>query len=285
MTVLSSHDIHLRRNHIFQSGYSLECLDRAAYNMRVGLKYMIIDGIEYREDTNPYPLHDTNGFIVLPPRKMVLLVTEEIFHLPLDLCAIVGISFSWEIKGLRPRFGPQVDPGYRGHFYAFVENESSQEIKVRPGTPIFKTVFITLSSPHDGQYFEYDIEGKKEEIIYLTSLDLVGDVNYKLLSVENTVTNIQLEVQHTQVRIEEVTSGYKMVTIFGVFLVSTTLIAAFLSFIISSTSNVLLGSTDSIPDYIWHTVLVSVIAITSSLVIMSIAMAKFILYTAIPRRE
>lgn len=214
--------------------FNKDCLDPAAYSMRLDDKYILIDGVKY-DDKNPYAYDKNDGFIILPSRKISVLSTIEKLNLSDDLCAKVGIAFTWSKKGLIPLFGPQVDPGTKDYFYAVVYNASNEDVKLKHGDRLFKIEFNTIDGDANTktQLSTYKSPGIGNIDSDITKEDSVGDLKNNIMSIEQHLERLIKDVKKNNIRVEEVTSGYKTIVWFGVFLISASVFGVVLTIMLS----------------------------------------------------
>jgi deoxycytidine triphosphate deaminase len=240
MGVLSKEEIKKRKDEIFESGFEEKCLDIAAYNLRLNDHNMMIGGKKY-DTNNPYDYRENEGFIKLPSRKISMLSTQEKLKLPNDLCARVGITFSWSMKGLIPLFGPQVDPCFNDYFYAIVYNLTGEDIKLNKGDSILKMEFLTIEGDINIPPFPHGFPKIESE---MTEKDSVGDLLHEAKKINEKIdkltTDVQInnakmttDIQTNNAKIELVESGYQNLVLFGIFLISASIFGVVLSFLLS----------------------------------------------------
>lgn len=222
MSVLGSNEIERRASEIFESGYEEAYVDTAAYNLRLNDRNLIINGVKY-DINNPYPYKENDGYIKLPPRKISVLSTVEKLNLPGNLCARVGITFSWSRKGLIPLFGPQVDPGYNDFFYAVVYNASNKEMRLEKEEKLLKMELHTVVEGSVASHPSYG--GLRDIDPEMTAKDS-GEVDKLTKNVD--------DLRKGMTRLEEAASGYRYLVWFGVFLVAASIFGAILSFLLTS---------------------------------------------------
>ena len=228
MGVLSGEEIKRRNNEIFESGYEEDCVDIAAYNLRINDKNLIIDGELYVEN-NPWK----ESLIKLPAKKISVISTIEKIKLSKELCARVGITFTFSRRGLIPLFGPQIDPGYNDYFYAVVYNASSKDISLQKGDKILKMEIYSVKG-NIGETLNHQTSSffanttEIETLINLTKEETIGkeELRKSLEKLENDIKNVNRKV-------DEVTSGYRSIVWFGVFLISASIFGVILSFLLS----------------------------------------------------
>ena len=239
MCVLSGNEIRRRKNDIFESGYDDKCVDNAAYNLRINDKFLIING-EFYDEERPY----NDVLIKLPAKKVSVISTIEKLKLSEKLCARVGITFKFSRKGLIPLFGPQIDPGYNGHFYAVVYNTNNKHVPIQKGDKILKMEIYTLEENEEEDKVKEGTKGKKDANIYETQFpfdsreidELMEITKEETIGKEKLEENIRIlenKIENINSKVEEATSGYKSVVWFGILLISTTIFGVILSLLLS----------------------------------------------------
>jgi len=151
---LARSEIHARRQEIFSEGYNEDCVGPASYDLRLGSDLLWIGGEFYTDEEMGLTGVSLNGthqilrdssvanrngkHIKIPGREFSAICSKEKLSLSEELCASVGLSLSITSNGLIHLIGPQIDPGFEGHFYALIYNASSEPVKVGLGQPILK---------------------------------------------------------------------------------------------------------------------------------------------------
>jgi deoxycytidine triphosphate deaminase len=208
MTSLGGEDIKKNSKNIFESGYLESCVEAASYSLRVSGTDLIINGKLYNAK-NPYP----DSVIELPPRKISVLYSEEKLKMANNIYAKAGITFSLKRLGLIDLFGPQIDPNFNGQFIAIVYNLTSKPIRLREGQPLFKMEFYSVQNPL--KISPSSSTFKQTDLLDLTTTDSIEDIWKNIWKSK--------EFLEIQAKVDEVASGYRNVTLFGIFLISVTI--------------------------------------------------------------
>jgi len=243
MTVLGGKEIERRIKEIFEEGtYSQSSIDSAAYNLRLDDEELVISGQTYHRD-NKYPYAASQGRIILPARKISIISTIEKFTMPQDLVGRCGLTFTWTKEGLVPLFGPQIDPGYRGKFYAVVYNISSKEIALAKGEPILKMELhevenVIVSTPR--QYSIFDLPAG------ITAEEFISDLGKKIDALEKENKDIKQTLIQEKAKLEEALTGYRYLTTFGLFLIAASILGIVLTSLLSGSDKLvaLIGNAD-----------------------------------------
>lgn len=199
MATLGSGEIKKQVSKLFKEGtYNEKMIGQASYDLRLGKKYI----------KNGYTKVGQDGEnIKLPSRKLSLLTTMEEFHLPKNICARAGITFSRSKSGLIPLFGPQIDPGFEGPFCGLVYNMSDEEVDLEIGKKIFK--------------LEFDDSLLKR----LTKVDFLSTIVDDISNNKKDIDKLNNEISEVKAGLYSVTSGYHNITFFGIFLIATTILS------------------------------------------------------------
>lgn len=238
MSVLSKSEIRRRiqEDEIFKEGVDGDDIDQqlepAGYILRIAREEAKIDGDVYsrRDDyPNAEDLIPRERFKI-PGREIGVLSTKEKFSMPRDLVGRVGIRLSASRDGIIPLFGPQVDPGYEGRFYAVVYNASTEDFNLKDKRGILKIEFTALSEPIP----EDAVEGQEDFPL--------EEVDNSLPNIQNRIDSLSSRLDDTESEVEETKQGYAQVVMFGVFLVATAAFTAFLPSLVAATRNMTLGA-------------------------------------------
>ncbi|MCK4732617.1 MAG: hypothetical protein KAT65_09185 [Methanophagales archaeon] len=246
MGVLGAEIIKKRIKGIFEEGtYDENNISFASYDLRVDDEEIIIDGNYYHRE-NKYPYDKTNGVIILPGRRISVISTMEKLKLPDDLCIRIGITFSLVRRGLIPLFGPQIDPGYRGKFYAVIYNTSPDKIELRKGDRFLKMEVHSIDGKTVGAdglalgeppFFEKMPEDLLKEADF-TKEDFAGEILGKVDNLEKKHNELNEAVRKSSTEVGEVSRGYRSVTYFGVFLVAASIFGVILAILLSAASSI-----------------------------------------------
>jgi deoxycytidine triphosphate deaminase len=241
MSVLGGEEIKRRLSELFESGADESCVDFAAYNLRLNDEKMMIEGCWY-DHNNRYRMEDHGGYIELPPRKVSVISTIETLRLPGDLAAKVGITFSIARRGLISLFGPQVDPGYYGPFYAVVYNVSDSPIQLSKGDLMLKTEFFTLQgrtatvSTAPSRLPEWIVD--VPDIRSLTKKDFLWEPLKRLDVLESNRDAFVKRLDRLENSLHEIRGGYRNITYFAIFLITATLFSVMLGFLFTALSSI-----------------------------------------------
>ena len=220
MAVLGREEIKKQISKLFEEGtFDPDMIGLASYDLRLG-EIAIIDG----ESTTK----KDDDFIELPKNKLSLISSKEIFKFPKNICGRVGITLSSSKKGLIPLFGPQIDPCYKGPFWGLVFNMSDNDIKLTVGKKNFKFEFNEVnvnSGPEDKKSLNCKSNHPLEDIeSWHTGDNFFQDLEERLERNSQEITQKEDALKKLAAKINSVADGYHTVTMFGIFLIATTIL-------------------------------------------------------------
>lgn len=217
---------------IFEDGtYDTKLVDVASYHLRIDDKELTVGGIRYG-DNNPYPYQANRGKIVLPRHQISLVSTIERFHLPEDLVARGGISLRLAKRGLIGLFGPQIEPGYKGRFYAVIWNAGPNDVELDKGEGLLKVEFLKT----DGKQVGSTTPGMADFDSAITAKSLNGDLEEELRKVSESYGKAEARITRLEGSMDESIRGYRTVTVFAVFLIAATILGVMLNTLFQSTT-------------------------------------------------
>lgn len=85
---------------------------------------------------------DKGASYILKPRGVVWVVSQEEFHMPLDVTALATVRTTWAHKGVFALNVGVVDPGWKGPVATALVNFSMEEFEVKAGEGFMRLVFI-----------------------------------------------------------------------------------------------------------------------------------------------
>jgi dCTP deaminase len=160
-------------------------IEPASYDLRAGRVLLARRGV----------IDLRNEPVVLRHGDWAEIESVELFELPLNLAATVGVRSSLTRRGLVWFGGPQFDPGYQGKAYISAFNASSAPIEITHGMSFATAIFYRLaknaSRPYAGRYQrqvtfpEDDVERMMKMEAYtlsdvIQSVGLLGETVQKL---------------------------------------------------------------------------------------------------------
>ena len=201
-------------------------IKEASYALRVADDGMVVDG-EIFEPGNPYP----ESLIDIKAGRIAILSTQEQFCMPEDLVGKLGVRLDFASKGITGLMGIQVDPYYGLDYpdeplYIKVANFGNEDIKIRPGDPVFNIEFSTVEGaakpdPPKGRTWGRVMEGLKgQQQIDWTYMARV-DTDAK--GIEERILRV----------VDRIRDAQQSVVMFGVFLVAITILATFIGVILN----------------------------------------------------
>lgn len=209
-------DVFVERDHCID-----DCVNKASYHLRVNNEDITLGGKRYTA-SSPHPEHEP---IDLPPEQISVLSTVEQFELADDICARVGLRYQASKRGLIALFGPQIEPGYEGPFYAIVYNPTSRPIRVH----------------YEEQLFKMEVHALPESTGELRSspppeIPAVDHEAPAFNELKSDIEHLEDEVRSNAASLDELESGYRVVLLFGVFLITTSIFGVVLTYLLESMS-------------------------------------------------
>jgi len=238
MSVLGHDQIKERSDEIFSANYDPNQVQSAAYELRPSNTEAKIGDTVYTMDEDALQENENteqNGLLKLPARRISVISTKEELSIPDDLCARIGIRLKYSRQGLISMFGPQIDPGYDGRFYAVIYNASGEPVEIPQNKAVFK---MEVQQVEESKIKDVDT------IEHITDLDLeeLDDGITDLTDVRNEIQGntdknleeVWKEVNDVNNTIKEIKGGYRQIVLFGVFLIATSIFGVVYSIIFTS---------------------------------------------------
>ena len=209
-------------------------IKEASYALRVANDGMVIGDDIYEPGKNYY----SKPFIEIEPGRIAILSTVERLCMPNDLAGRLGIRLDYASRGLTGLMGIQVDPCYGQNrpderLFIKVANFGNQTVKIPPGDAVFNIEFSkvedpkTVDKPPTWERIKRSIADQPsatKDWTYMTK------VNFDAQNIEPRVT------QRVTIDVESIRQGQQSVVMFGVFLVSITILGVMLGLLFSVNS-------------------------------------------------
>lgn len=145
--------------------------NNAVYDLRVG-KIIKLDG----EEVDSYEI---------PPRGLLVIISEETLHMPLDVVGYAHVKTSLSTIGIMAINIGIIDPGYSGLMSSTILNFGRSNVKISKGDKFLRTTFHTINNPQKVNSEENKIDPNlynyKQKALSLKHL------NEKFLSFEEEV--------------------------------------------------------------------------------------------------
>ena len=242
----------LEKKQIFRKDTWIDgSIKEASYALRVANDGMVVGGKMYEPGRGNYP----NPFIEIEPGSIAILSTVEQLCMPCDLVGKLGIRLEFASKGLTGLMGMQVDPFYgQNHdnerLYIKVANFGNEPVRISPEAPVFNIEFSMVEGadnpkkPSTWTRIKDSLANQEHsDWTYMTK------VNLDAQNIESRVTqrfasdvaSVRQEVASDVARVrqrftsdvESIRQGQQSVVMFGVFLVSITILGVMLGLIFS----------------------------------------------------
>ena len=123
-----------------------DSLEPASYDMH--LHWRLLVSPTRREKGRIVNLNDEpNGKFLIDTGRLVGVLTEEVFNMPLDLSARFGLRSEFTRRGLVAFAGIQVDPGFTGRLAMSLFHTGPEPIELVNGQKMFSVEFHRLEEP------------------------------------------------------------------------------------------------------------------------------------------
>ena len=220
----------LNAGQIFRQGtWEKSSIKEASYALRVAKDGIVVGGKIYEPEKDCY----SEPSIEIEPGRIAILSTIERLCMPEDLAGKLGMRLDYASRGLTGLMGIQVDPGYgQNHsnerLFIKVANFGNETVKVSPGDAIFNIEFskvensITVNKPSTWERIKRGLANQEtRDWTYMTK------VNFNAQDIESQV------IQRITGDVDSIRQGQQSVVLFGVFLVSITILGAMLGLLLS----------------------------------------------------
>jgi hypothetical protein len=227
MGTLSAAQIEEKSGEIFVGGtFSAKQLRGAAYDLRI------------RDDDE---LETTgrivDSFLHLAKGQRAVVESYEQLSMPWNLAGNIGVKARWSLRGLFVTQGLFIDPGFG---WTEAENGECQadgaRLRVMLTNMSDDPIVLRLGEHGDPvlgvQFFDVDLP-KEQRVISERPADPQG------LAIFADMTELETRVERLSDAVEEVDKSTSQVVLFGVFLVTATLLGAFVAAILA-----VVGSSD-----------------------------------------
>ena len=246
----------LEDGEIFREGTWLkENIRAAAYDLRVADDFLVVPDPDYPQGRKYRKGEKRKDPIILNPGDVAFVSSQEKICLPWDLSANIGIKFSFARKGILVLTGLLVDPGSgllkrEDDLWVPKQDERLHFVLANVGSNLF-----VLNPGEDKiaslQFFPVIGEPKK---IYVPSGEDMQDEFFGENEKRGTglvffkdVSATMKKTDYLEDRIETIEKSTHQIVIFGVYLISASIIIAGLSYLLSLvSSDVLLLKLDKI---------------------------------------
>ena len=235
--ILGSQEIHNRllKGQIFRpTTWEIDSIKEASYALRVADDGLIVDGKVYPPG-KPYP----HPRIEIKPGSIAILSTVERLCIPGDLVGRLGIRLDFASLGLTGLMGIQVDPYYGQNYqnerlYIKVANFGNESVEVYPNDLVFNIEFSEVKGlvfPNSSKKPTWDrlieklVNQEHSDWTYVTRVQS---------DMEDRAQKLEQDTEKQVSRgIEGVRDNQQSVVMFGVFLVSITILGVMVGLILS----------------------------------------------------
>jgi deoxycytidine triphosphate deaminase len=233
----------LGRGEIFKPGtWEQGNVRGAAYDVRIADDFMIIPDPHFPEGRRYGKGERRRRPVVLEPGAVAFFSTQERLCLPWDICANIGIKFGFARQGILVLTGLLVDPGFglekdaagnwigkpdeRVHF--LLANVGSKSVVINPGVDkLVSLQFFSVDEPETKRYVPSG-EDMEDEFFEKGAKSTPGLVFF------HEVSEAMANLRNVDQKVAALERGTHQLVYFGVFLISASLLAGALAFLVGS---------------------------------------------------
>ena len=222
----------MHNGEIFRKGtWTAESIKEASYALRIASDGMMLGGKRYRPEKD-----HLEGAIEIEPGKIAIVSTLERLDMPGDLVGKIGIRFDYASQGLTGLMGIQVDPFFgrdndRERLYIRVANLANDPISI----PLHAEVF-TLEL-HEVSEKVPEPSSPRIPMWHRIQENLAGQQEPSWSYVTRVQSELSEKAAELDRRLEAETKNIRdylqPVVMFGIFLVSVTILGVSLTVILS----------------------------------------------------
>ena len=223
---------------------SKSSIKEASYALRVADTGMVVDGVVFKPDGEPYP----NPIIEIKPGCIAILSTKERLYMPGDLVGRLGVRLDFASRGLTGLMGIQVDPYYGTdhptrdeRLFIKVANFGNETVKIKPGDAVFNIEFSEVKGaakpdppkrPTWDRLLEELVNQEHSDWTFVARVQMNSDKRADEL--ENQMSKDLTETRTQQQReLSGIRDNQQSVVLFGVFLVAITILAVAIGVILN----------------------------------------------------
>jgi deoxycytidine triphosphate deaminase len=252
---------------VFRPGSFVQANIRASgYDLRLAGSPLVRPGRPGSADYVAYEAEPSGNFI-LAPGDSALIATTEVFALDFGISSMIGQKFGWAAQGIIMLQGAVAHPGYGlsrdadGNWapgdvrlYFVIVNVGPDQVALRPGDSIAYLQFFSVERddepvevPSDGYahlrrtLFSGDSPGGAKGLSYFRGITARQDEMTAAITrvaedeaalqtrVEAQLADFRAELDKANTGVDRVSNASNMVVVFGVFLVTATLLGVALT--------------------------------------------------------
>jgi deoxycytidine triphosphate deaminase len=213
----------LRRGQLFLDGtWTQDNIELAGYDLRIAADLMVVPNEsgggdrryrlgEYRRDP-----------VILKPGQVARFSSVEHFRLPLNVCGLISVRFSYASRGLLLLTGPVVEPGFGAtgavgedidqagippRLNFFVANVGNRQLVILPGVTSIATVqFVSVIEAPD-HITSAKRKSKDKKWVQFVGDENETDLSEGALGLVTRLADMQATYAGLSRRIEEVRTG------------------------------------------------------------------------------
>jgi deoxycytidine triphosphate deaminase len=246
MGVLNHEQIlgRLGRGEIFVGhSWKKDQLRPAGYDLRISPKILALNNRVFDDD------EDVGDLLKLHPGDAAYVQTVEIFCMPWDLVANLGLRFGYARQGLSVLTGLLVDPGFGQEsngddwrsvgapLQFFLVNVGAEDIQIKVGPRgdgVLSLQLLETTSPSEKKETipQARVEPSAALWAFQGSEQFQRDLKQQKVATEQQFRDMKEEIKELRAKVETTESATSNIVVFGVFLLAITLAGVIISLLL-----------------------------------------------------
>ena len=267
--ILGSKEIRRRLDggDIFENGtWDPQSIKEASYALRVAYDGLMLGGKHYRPEKDCI-----EGPIDIKPGEIAILSTVEQLNMPSDLAGKIGIRFDYASVGLTGLMGIQVDP-------RFGQGIDKERLYIR----VANLGNVTISIPLHAEVFTlelHEVRGDvpvtsrpKISVWHRIQENLAGQQKPSWSYVTRVQSELSEQSKRLDERLESIRDYLQPVVMFGIFLLSVTILGVVLTVLLSVRESPTVAIPSWVTSWVWSLLLSTLSIATVSTAVMGVLM-------------
>lgn len=164
----------------FITPFRNDSLQPATYDMHLHWK-ILVSPTRYEKGHAVDLRAEPNNSYAIDTGRLVGILTEEVFNMPLDLSARFGLRSEFTRQGLVAFGGIQIDPGFKGRLALSLFHTGPEPIKLVLAQLLFTVEFHRLEEPASTSYAgkyqnQYDFHSEQEKFIIEANTSSLSEI-------------------------------------------------------------------------------------------------------------
>lgn len=164
----------------FITPFRYDSLQPATYDMHLYWK-ILVSPTRYEKGHAVNLREEANNSYAIDTGRLVGILTEEVFDMPLNLSARFGLRSEFTRQGLVAFGGIQIDPGFKGRLAMSLFHTGPEPINLVSGQSLFTVEFHRLEEPASTGYGskyqdQYDFHPEQEKFIIEANTSSLSEI-------------------------------------------------------------------------------------------------------------